>query len=113
MTIQPMQLAYLPQKDETALLDWAGSHSQWHNRVQQEAVKQNKLDVGTFDVADMVDMDGWLFWHNEEHQKIASAFNISGAPDLTYWDKDDPINWNNWLMAHSLVHDAERKTLNL
>lgn len=113
MTLSPMQLAYLPQGDKAALLDWNGNHSQWHNRVQQEAVKQDKLDVGTYNVADMADMDDWLYFHNQEHIKIAEAFDISAPPDLSFWDPEDPINFFNWTYAHALVHDGERKALGL
>lgn len=111
--LDPSQLAFLPMRNKSAIEDWAQDHFYWHNSVQAEAVKQGQLDIGTYNVADMGDMNDWLYYHNDEHQKIAAAFNIESPPDLSFWDPDDQTNWDNWLMTHSLVHDAERKTLNL
>jgi hypothetical protein len=113
MTVQPIELAYLPQHDQIALLDWAGYHSAWHRLVAEAAVKRGHLDLGTYSVSEMSNMDDWLYFHNVEHENISETFNLAGVPDLSFWDQDDPVAFANWLYAHALVHDAERKGLNL
>jgi hypothetical protein len=113
MPISPQQLAFLPMKDQFALLDWLREHGDWHRLVAQKAVDRGHLNLGTYDVTTMGDRDDWLYFHNSEHENIASTFNISSPPDLSYWDQEEEVNFNNWLQAHALTHDNERKVLGL
>ena len=113
MPITPTQLAFLPQGDKQALMDWAREHGDWHRLVAQRALQRGNLTLGTYNVTDMADMEDWTYFHNIEHENTAAAFNISAPPDLSYWDQEEPINFNNWLQAHALTHDNERKVLGL
>ena len=113
MPITPTQLAYLPQGDKQALMDWAREHSNWHKLVAQKAIQRGNLTLGTYDVADMADLDDFLYFHNAEHENTASVFGIGAPPDLSYWDQEEPINWANWLQAHALTHLNEQKALGL
>ena len=114
MTINPTQLAFLPQHDDRALKDWLREHGLWHSVVDQNLIQQNiTFGLPHRSWMDMADTDDWLYFHNVKHQDNAQALNIEAPDDLTYWDFDDPINWNAWLSAHSRAHLNEQKALNI
>lgn len=109
--ISPIELAYLPQQDQMAFLDWLGFHARFHQVIAQKAIARGFQNLGTYQFATMGDRDDWLYFHNQEHNEIAQTFNIGAPPDLGYWDENDPGNFNNWLQSHALVHDNERKVI--
>ena len=111
--ISPQQLAFLPQHDQAALLDWLGYHAQLHRAIQEKAVREGHTNLGTYPLATMADRDDWVYFHNEQHVEISQTYNLAAPPDLSYWDENDPVNFNNWLESHALVHDGEKKGLNL
>lgn len=111
--IAPIELAYLPMHDDTALLDWLSFHAQLHRAVAQKAVRDGNLNLGTYDVSQMADRNDWGYFHFQEHMEISETYHLPAPPDLSYWDENEPINFNNWLQAHALVHDGEKKALNL
>jgi hypothetical protein len=111
--IAPIELAYLPQGDQMALLDWLGYHAQLHHVIGEKAVRDGHTDLGTYPISTMADRDDWLYFHQQEHIQISETYNLPAPPDLTYWDENDPTNFNNWLQSHALVHDGEKKNLGL
>jgi hypothetical protein len=111
MTISAIELAYLPQHDQSALLDWISNHWQFHTRIAQRAVRDGHTNLGTYDVSQMADRDDWLYFHQQDHIEISQTYNLAAPPDLTYWDEKDPDNFNNWLQAHALTHDGINKGL--
>ena len=115
--VNPSQLAFLPSLSDPgaqqAFLDWAGYHAQWHRAIQQQAVRDGHLDLGTYDVADIADFEDFLYFHNQEHQNISETYNMQAPPDLSFWDRQDPVNDPNWLSAHAQVHQNIQQALNL
>lgn len=106
-----MQLAYLPQGDNAALLDWLGYHAQLHQAIAKKAVDDGHTNLGTYDVSTMADRGDWTYFHDKEHSEIAETYHLGAPPDLSYWDENDPVNFNNWLQSHALIHDGENKAL--
>src|SRR5574337_1070649 len=82
MAIIPSQLAYLPIKDQQALLDWLGYHGDWHLKTAQRALKDGHTNLGQYNFWDMGDRDDWLFFHNQEHGDIANTYGLGAPPDL-------------------------------
>jgi hypothetical protein len=61
----------------------------------------------------MSNMEDWQVFHAAEHENVSETYKIASPPDLTYWPQDDQVGFANWLYAHALVHDNERRALNL
>lgn len=113
MTIAPIQLAYLPQNDHNALLDWAREHGDWHKQIRDKGFGQGMNMGFPYSVNDLIDLDEWAYYHNDEHITLSENFFTAAPPDLSWWDQSDKTNFENWLMAHALVHDDLRKAVGL
>ena len=114
MTIDAMQLSFVPQGNENALRDWAREHGDIHDRITNKAVGDGHTNIGKYSFKDMLaNFEDFLWFHNVDHENISATYNLAAPPDLSFWDLDEPITFANWLFAHALVHLDIQKGLNI
>lgn len=114
MVIDPKMLAYLEQNNDPALQDWINEHFIWHQLLYLTAKTKGFPSFSTYPILqDMSDLEGWLYFHNLEHQNIAASLRVGQPPDLTDVDPQDQINWDSWLEVHAEIHDDLRSALGI
>lgn len=112
--IEPRMLAYLEPNEKEQMEDWARQHMEWHQRIYTEVRKQGFKAYDAYPtIRDMDDLEGWLYFHNLEHENITSSIFIGEAPDLSGLDPDDKESWQSWMQAHAMIHAEIRTALGI
>ena len=112
--IEPRMLAFVPRGDKEALNDWARQHSEWHEKIYTEAVKQGfkRFDIYPT-LRDMDDLEGWSYFHQMEHSNMANSIGTAQPPDLSGLDEEDEENWVTWHQSHAEIHADLRSALGI
>lgn len=111
--IETRMLAFLESGDTDAMDDWSRLHMEWHQVIYTTAIKNGFKQFDVYPtIRDMNDLEGWLYFHNIEHQNMANSIGI-GQLDLSDVDPDDHESWSSWLEAHSQIHTDLRSALGI
>ena len=87
--VNPKSWEFLQFGDETALIDFYGTHMLFHRALD---VKVRSLGGAAYNYPPIGDGggDNWLLALQQAHSGAASALLIAPPPDLTTYDLNDP-----------------------
>jgi hypothetical protein len=86
----------LPFGHPEALLDFLGTHNDWHRAL---ATAFSGVPDRRFD-----DLVGNLDPHNEHHQVLAKAMSLSAPDDFSRYDLSQRQGWVLFQQVHALEH---------
>ncbi len=93
--VDPHHWSHLPFGDQTAFLDFAGTHALFHRALD---VKIRSLGGAPYNYLPIGDGGGseWLLAVQQAHAGAAAALLIPEPPDLTSYDLSDPDEFTTW-----------------
>lgn len=111
--VDPRGWQMLPFKDETAFIDFIGSHELQH-RAFNDYIRQ-VLAGPTYPVLPLGDFSGddWHQAHQLVHDGTAFSLGIDASPDFRSYDFSDADQWASYHWLHALEHVRIREAAGL
>lgn len=89
--------------DETAWIDFLGTHDFWHRQLAAVITTQPVMVMPLGDGPAGEGAD-WHRVHQEMHVSAAAKLGIAGPPDFQSYDLSDPAQFASWTWQHAQEH---------